>query len=68
MLLKEQSFKVNKELELKKDLLKETIKVLKKEEGIDWPVLKNHEKTMIIDALRKKYSLSLLKKDEDFKK
>lgn len=49
-----------KELELKNDILKQTIEILKKEKGIDLLRLKNREKTMIIDALRDKYSLSQL--------
>lgn len=51
-----------KELEMENDILKETIKILKKDQGIDQFNLKNKEKTMIIDALRDKYSLSLLLK------
>lgn len=49
-----------KELELENDMLKETIKILKKDQGIDLLMLKNKEETMIIDALRNKYSLSVL--------
>lgn len=49
-----------KELELENDILKETIKILKKDQGVDLLMLKNKEKTMIIDALRNKYSLSVL--------
>lgn len=49
-----------KELELENDILKQTIEILKKERGIDLLRLKNREKTMIIDALRDKYSLSHL--------
>lgn len=49
-----------KELELENDILKETINILKKDQGIDLLMLKNKEKTMIIDALRNKYSLSVL--------
>ncbi|MFQ6838294.1 MAG: hypothetical protein ACLRSU_12345 [Thomasclavelia spiroformis] len=51
-----------KELEMENDILKETIKILKKDQGIDQFNLKNKEKTMIIDALRDKYALSLLLK------
>ena len=50
------------ELELENDILKQTIEILKKDQGIDIMKLKNREKTMIIDALRNKYSLSLLLK------
>ena len=49
-----------KELEFENDILKETIKILKKDQGIDLLMLKNKEKTMIVDALRSKYSLSKL--------
>ncbi|MEG0191504.1 MAG: IS3 family transposase [Lachnospiraceae bacterium] len=49
-----------KDLELDNDILKETIEILKKDQGIDLIRLKNKEKTIIIDALRNKYSLSLL--------
>ena len=51
-----------KDLELENDILKQTIEILKKDQGIDILKLKNKEKTMIIDALRNKYSLSLLLK------
>lgn len=51
-----------KELEMENDILRETIKILKKDQGVDQFNLKNKEKTMIIDALRDKYSLSLLLK------
>ena len=47
-----------KELELENDILKQTIEILKKEKSIDLLILKNREKTMIINALRDKYSLS----------
>ncbi|OUQ03266.1 IS3 family transposase [Thomasclavelia spiroformis] len=57
-----------KELEMENDTLKETIKILKKDQGIDQFNLKNKEKTMIIDALRDKYSLSLLLKRMDISK
>jgi putative transposase len=49
-----------KELEFENDILKETIKILKKDQGIDLLMLKNKEKTMIVDTLRSKYSLSKL--------
>ena len=39
---------------MENDILKETIKILKKDQGIDRFNLKNKEKTMIIDALRDK--------------
>ena len=49
-----------KELEFENDILKETIKILKKDQGIDLLMLKNKEKTMIVDTPRSKYSLSKL--------
>lgn len=51
-----------KDLELENDILKETIEILKKDQGIDLIKLKNREKTMIIDVLRNKHSLLLLLK------
>ena len=57
-----------KELELENDILRETINVLKKDQGIDWLKLKNREKTMIVDALKNKYSLSLLFRNLDLSK
>lgn len=51
-----------RDLELENDILRQTIEILKKDQGIDLLSLKNREKTMIIDALRNKYSLSLLLK------
>ena len=51
------------EMQMEIDILKETIHVLKKDPGIDQTALSNREKTVIIDALKTKYSLShLLKK------
>ena len=40
------------------DILKATIDVLKKDPGINLDMLKNSEKTVMIDALRTKYALS----------
>lgn len=48
-----------RDLELENDILRQTIEILKKDQGIDLLRLKNAEKTMIIDALRNKYALSL---------
>ena len=56
------------DLELENDILRQTIEILKKDQGIDILKLKNREKTMIIDALRNKYSLSLLLKKLDISK
>lgn len=53
----------NKEVNLEEnDLFKEMINVLKKEEGIDWPVLKNREKTMLLESLKKIYHFCFKKK------
>ena len=49
-----------RDLELENDILRQTIEILKKDQGIDLLRMKNAEKTMIIDALRNKYALSLL--------
>lgn len=57
-----------KDLELENDILKQTIEILKKDQGIDLLKLKNREKTMIVDALRNKYSLSLLLKKLEISK
>ena len=48
------------DLELENDILRETIEILKKDQSSDAINLKNREKTMIIDALRNRYSLSCL--------
>ena len=50
------------EMQLEIDILKETINVLKKDPGIDQSALNNKEKAVIIDALKRKYSLPLLLK------
>lgn len=51
------------DMQMEIDILKETINVLKKDLGIDQTALTNRKKTVIIDALKNKYSLpSLLKK------
>ena len=42
------------------DILKETINVLKKDPGIDIKNLSNREKTVVVSALKEKYTLSLL--------
>lgn len=47
-------------MQMEIDILKETINVLKKDPGIDQTTLKNKEKTVIIDALKNKYSLPIL--------
>ena len=48
------------DLQLEVDILKETINVLKKDPGADWTTLKNREKTVMIDALKDRYSLPTL--------
>lgn len=55
-------------LQLEIDILKETIDVLKKDPGINITVLSNKEKAVIVDALKKKYSLPLLLKKLCFSK
>lgn len=54
--LKDQLYDMQMEI----DILKATIDVLKKDPGISLDKLKNSEKTVAIDALRSKYSLSEL--------
>ena len=54
--LQEQIYK----LQLEVDILKETINVLKKDPGIDMENLSNREKTVVVSALKEKYTLSLL--------
>ena len=48
------------DMQMEIDILKETINVLKKDPGIDQTALSNREKTVIIDAMKNKYSLSSL--------
>ncbi len=47
-------------LKLENDALKEASKLLKKAQGIDLRTMKNHEKAMVIDALRDRYPLKEL--------
>ena len=47
-------------LQFEVDVLKETIAILKKDPGVDLTVLKNREKAVMIDALKKKYALPTL--------
>ncbi len=49
-----------KDMQLELDILKETLNVLKKDPGADMTVLTNLEKAVIVDAMKAKYSLSLL--------
>jgi transposase InsO family protein/transposase-like protein len=59
----EEIAKLKKEIDrlrLEKDILKEAIKLIKKEMGIDVDCLSNKEKTIIINALRYRYNLTTL--------
>ncbi len=49
-----------KNMQLELNILKETLNVLKKDPGADMTVLTYREKTVIVDAMKAKYSLSLL--------
>lgn len=64
--LKEQNFlelqDQIKQLQMEVDVLKETLNLLKKDQGINIMELKNREKAVIIDALKEKYSLPWLLK------
>lgn len=48
------------DMQLEIDLLKETINILKKDPGIDQTDLRNSEKTVIVDVLKDRHSLSVL--------
>ena len=48
-------------MQMEIDILKETINVLKKDPGIDHTALTNREKAVILDALKNKYPLPLLR-------
>ena len=50
------------EAQLEYDVLETAAKVIKKEEGIDVNILTNREKAIVINALRKRYSLYKLLK------
>ncbi len=54
--LKEMCF----ELKFENDTMKEVVKILKKDPSVDPINLSNKEKTILIDAMRKTYSLSFL--------
>lgn len=47
-----------KKLQLEKDILEETIKILKKDQGANPESLKNKEKVELIDTLKIKYPLN----------
>lgn len=51
------------DLQLKNDILQETINVLKKDPGVAQTALRNREKAVIVDALKNKHSLPLLLKE-----
>ena len=48
------------EMQMEIDILRETIKVIKKDPGVNRKNLNNREKTTIVDALKNRYSLSQL--------
>lgn len=48
------------DMQLEIDILKETLEVLKKDPGVDMTTLRNHEKAVIVDALRNGYALPIL--------
>lgn len=48
------------DMQLEIDILKETLDVLKKDQGVDMTALKNREKAVIVGVLKDKYSLPLL--------
>ncbi len=48
------------DMQLEIDILKETLDVLKKDPGANTETLSNREKTVIVDALRTRYPLSVL--------
>ena len=53
------------DMQLELDILRETIHVLKKDQGVELTPLRNREKAVIIDALKSKYSLPILLKSLD---
>ena len=57
--------KQREHLELEKDILTEVVKVIKKDKGINLATIRlsNREKAIVINALRDKYSLSILLKE-----
>ena len=48
------------DMQMEIDILRETIKVLKKDPGVSMAILKNSEKAVIVDALKDRYPLPLL--------
>ena len=51
-----------KQLQMEVDVLKEALNLLKKDPGINITELKNHEKAVVIDAMKNKYPLPQLLK------
>ena len=56
------------EVQFQLDVMNETFKVLKKDQGVNPKTLTNQEKTAVIDALKDKYKLSCLLKMFQLKK
>ena len=54
------------DMQLEIDILKETLNVLKKDPGVNMEALKNREKAVIVDALKRKHSLPVLLDQLDF--
>jgi len=54
------------DLQIEVDILKETIDVLKKDQGADMGRLRNQKKAVIVDALKTKYPLPALLKQLEF--
>jgi len=52
--------KTIQDMQMEIDILKETLDVLKKDPGVDMTALNNHEKAVIVDALKRTYSLPLI--------
>lgn len=51
-----------KQLQMEVDVLKETLNILKKDQGVNVAKLKNREKAVVIDAIKDKYPLPQLLK------
>jgi len=49
-----------RQLQLENDILKKANELIKKDLGVDQPILTNREKTLLVDALRQTYDLSEL--------
>lgn len=55
-----------RQLQLEHDILKKANELLKKDLGVDLPLLTNREKTLLVDALRQTYALAELFAGLDF--